>query len=160
AVGPNIRAGRVSESLVSGLDFLPTFAELSGYKGNMPDEIDGGSLVPLLLNENLAIVERSSESLIFHQSSHRPPRTAIRKGNFKLIKYWKTDSKYKNTPKVELFDLKNDIGETSNLLEKYPDLATELETEIIQFLNEVNAETGNREIDGAFYRLKNDLSKN
>jgi len=78
AASPNIKAGRVSETMVSGLDFLPTFAELAGNKEEMPDEIDGGSLVSLLHNENIKTVERNSESFIFHQSSHRPPRTAIR----------------------------------------------------------------------------------
>lgn len=157
AAGPNIKAGRVSETLVSGLDFLPTFAELAGYKGEIPDEIDGGSLVPLLHNENIEIVERNSESFIFHQSSHRPPRTAIRKGDFKLIKYWSKERKYKNTPKIELFNLVDDIGENINLAEKNPDKVKELETELVQFLNKTNAETGVRDIDGAFYRLKEDL---
>ncbi len=157
--GPKIKAGRISETLVSGLDFLPTFAELAGYKGKMPDVVDGGSLVPLLHNENIEVVKRNRESLIFHQSSHRPPRTAIRQGNYKLVKYWLKDFKYKNTPKVELFDLTNDIGETTNLVEKYPQIAKELETEIIDFLTEVNGETGKRDIEGAYYRLNADLKK-
>ncbi len=159
ASGPNIKAGRVSETLVSGLDFLPTFAELAGYKDEFPDEIDGGSLVPLLHNENVEIVERKSESFIFHQSSHRPPRTAIRKGDFKLIKYWSKERKHKSIPKIELFNLVDDIGENINLAEKKPDKVKELETELVQFLNKTNAEIGVRDIDGAFYRLKEDLVK-
>lgn len=157
AAGPGIEANRVSATPVSGLDLLPTFAELAGFEKELPDVIDGGSLLPLLYNENRGKVDRNRESLIFHQSSHRPPRSAIRKGDFKLIKYWSKDKKYKKTPKVELYDLSSDIGETVNLVKEFPLKAKQLEEELLLFLNEVNAETGVRDIDGAFYRLKNDL---
>ena len=126
----------------------------------MPEEIDGGSLVPLLHDESIETVERNSEVLIFHQSSHRAPRSAIIKGEFKLIKYWSKETKYENTPKVELFNLANDIGENINLLEKYPKKVKELETELNKFLKDVKAETGERDIEGAFYRLNEDLRIN
>ena len=158
--GPGIKAGRVSETPVSGLDFLPTFAELAGNKVEMPEEIDGGSLVPLLHDESIETIERNSEVLIFHQSSHRAPRSAIIKGEFKLIKYWSKETKYENTSKVELFNLANDIGENINLLEKYPKKVKELETELNKFLKDVKAETGERDIEGAFYRLNEDLRIN
>ena len=53
----------------------------------------------------------------------------------------------------------DDIGENINLAEKKPDKVKELETELVQFLNKTNAEIGVRDIDGAFYRLKEDLVK-
>jgi len=157
--GPNIKSNRICEIPVTGLDLLPTFAELAGYENELPETIDGGSLVPLLLDVKVERVERNKEALIFHQSSHRIPRSAIRKGNYKLIKYWSRETKYKNTPKIELFDISKDLGETTNLIEKYPQITKELETELTEFLDEVDAETGIRNIDGAFYRLKDDLGE-
>lgn len=157
--GPRIKFGRICDIPVTGLDFLPTFAQLAGFNKDMPESIDGGSLVPVLLDGNVKKVKRNSESLIFHQASHRPPRSATRKGNFKLIKYWSKDKKYKNTPKVELYDLSNDLGETTNLAGKFPNKTKELETELLAFLKDVNAETGIRNIEGAFYRLLDDLGK-
>ena len=77
-----------------------------------------------------------------------------------LIKYWSKETKYENTPKVELFNLANDIGENTNLLEKYPKKVKELETELNKFLKDVKAETGERDIEGAFYRLNEDLRIN
>jgi len=159
AAGPGIKANRISRTPVTGLDFLPTFTELAGGNVEMTDAIDGGSMVPLLHNENIENVERKSEYLIYHQASHRPPRSAIRKDNYKLLKYWSKESKYKNTPKVELFNLADDLGETTNLIDKHPEIAKELETELNNFLKNVNAETGKRDIDGAFYRLMDDLAK-
>jgi arylsulfatase A-like enzyme len=157
AAGPGIKANRISETPVTGLDFLPTFAELAGFKGEMPEVIDGGSLMPLLLNENNEKVNRNSESLIFHQASHRPPRSAIRKGNYKLVKYWLKDKKYKNTPKIELFDLVNDLGESTDISEKYPEITKDLEIELNEFLIKADAETGIRNIDGPYYRLLNEM---
>ncbi len=37
--GPGIRAGRVSETPVTGLDLLPTFAALAGFRGTLPGQI-------------------------------------------------------------------------------------------------------------------------
>lgn len=159
AAGPGIDENRVSETPVTGLDFLPTFADLSGYKMEYPEAIDGGTMMPLLLDANEKNVARNSDFLIFHQGSHRPPRSAIRSGNYKLLKYWSKENKYKNTPKVELFNIAEDLSETTNLSERYPEIATMLETELVGFLEKVNAETGVRKIDGAFYRLMDDLSK-
>lgn len=159
AAGPGIKADRVSRVPVTGLDFLPTFTELAGGNVAMTKAIDGGSLVPLLLDESVAKVERSSEYLIYHQASHRKPRSAIRKGDFKLIKYWSKETKYKNTPKVELFNIAEDLGETTNIIDENPEIANELETELMRFLTETHAETGKRNIEGAYYRLKDDLAK-
>ena len=125
----------------------------------MTEAIDGGSMVPLLLDESVEKVARNSEYLIYHQSSHRKPRSAIRKGDFKLIKYWSKETKYKNTPKVELFNVAEDLGETTNLIDQHPEIAKELETELNKFLAMTNAETGIRNIDGPFYRLKADLGE-
>ncbi|NOU61303.1 sulfatase [Marinifilum caeruleilacunae] len=153
AKGPNLKSNQVCEVPVTGLDFLPTFAQLAGSDLNFPDEIDGGSLIPLLLDNNQDRVERNSEYLIFHQASHRKPRSAIRKGDFKLVKYWGKETKYENTPKVELFNIREDLSETNNILNKYPEIATELENELKRFLANVNAETGVRDIKGPQDRL-------
>lgn len=159
AAGPGIKAGGISRTPVSGLDLLPTFAELARGKMELPDAIDGGSIVPLLLDESVNTVERNSEYLIYHQASHRKPRSAIRKGDFKLIKYWSKETKYKNTPKLELYNIAEDLSETTNLINQHADIANELEAQLTKFLTMTHAETGIRKIDGPFYRLKADLAK-
>jgi hypothetical protein len=158
-VGPGIESGRISDIPVTGLDLLPTFARLAGYKEQMPDYIDGGDIMPVLYDEKVQRIERSRASLIFHQASHRKPRSAIRKGDYKLIKYWSKETKYKHTPKVELYDLAADPGESTDLSGQHPGLTREMETELLDFLQHVNAETGIRNTKGAFYRLLDDLKK-
>lgn len=46
--GPGVKAGVVEQSIALNIDLLPTFVELAG--GAAPDEVDGASLVPLLLH--------------------------------------------------------------------------------------------------------------
>ncbi len=157
--GPGIESNRICKVPVTGLDLLPTFAELAGYDNDFPEVIDGGSLLPLLQSAKLTGIERNGKSLIFHQASHRVPRSAIRKGDYKLIKYWSKETKYKNTPKIELFNIADDLGETNDLSAKMPDLAEEMEAELNKFLEKVDAETGERNIEGAYYRLMDDLGK-
>lgn len=159
AAGPGIQAGRVCTIPVTGLDFLPTFADLAGHQGAYPAYIDGGSLVSLLTDASVPQISRSREALIFHQGSHRKPRSAIRKGDYKLVKYWSLESKYENTPKVELFDLSQDLSETKDLTAQLPEIAQALEAELNAFLAETQAETGIRKIEGAFYRLKAELGE-
>jgi len=159
AAGPGIQSNRVSETPVTGLDLLPTFADLAGYKSGFPKEIDGGSLRPILMNQAEDKVSRTKDALYFHQSSHRPSRSAVRLGDYKLIKYWQKDGKYEGTPKVELFDLSTDLGETTDISKKDPAKTKELEILLLEFIKETNTVTEKRDIESAVYRLLDDLGQ-
>ena len=114
---------------------------------------------PLLMDDKVNEVKRSKEALYFHQSSHRPPRSAVRLGDYKLIKYWSKDNKYEGTPKVQLFDLSNDLSEEKDLSKKNPEKTQELESLLSDFIMETKTVTNRRNIDGAFYRLMDDLGQ-
>ncbi|MBD3385498.1 DUF4976 domain-containing protein, partial [candidate division KSB1 bacterium] len=60
------------------------------------------------------------------------PGSAIRCGNYKLIKDYETE-------RLELYDLKADIGEQHNLIDENPELALELHQKLQQWLDSVNA---------------------
>ena len=155
--GPGIEANRISRTPVTGLDLLPTFIDLAGGSRQIPQVLDGGSLVPILFDEEESNVNRHSDYLVFHQSSHRMPCSAIRRGDFKLIKYWLKENKYEDTPRVELYDLSNDLKESHNMVMEYPEIADELESELVKFLKATHAETGVRNIEGPFYRFLKEL---
>lgn len=140
AAGPGIEPGSVSREPVSGLDFLPTFAALAGGTA-LPDDLDGDSLVELLHGGTLT---RESEALLFHQGANRTPLSAIRKGNYKLVKHWgyEQDCKYCGSQLLELYDLSADLEESSDLSQKHPDVAAALDGELNAFLTKVGAETG------------------
>ncbi|MBD3266379.1 DUF4976 domain-containing protein, partial [bacterium] len=60
------------------------------------------------------------------------PSAAVRDGDWKLIK-WYEDGK------LELFNLKNDIGEKKNLADQYPKKAQELHNILKKWLKSVEA---------------------
>ncbi|MEM8896204.1 MAG: sulfatase-like hydrolase/transferase [Bacteroidota bacterium] len=157
AMGPGIQANRMSDVRVTGLDLLPTFASLADRDFVIGPTLDGGSLLPLLEDAKVTEVKRNREALIFHQAAHRKPRSAIIKGDYKLVKYWIEETKYENTPKVELFNIKEDLGESYDMASELLETTSELETELTEFLKEVNAETAKVDIDDPFDRLVKEL---
>jgi len=132
--GPGIRENSFSHVPVTGLDILPTLAELSGYNGPLPENIDVGSIMNVALNNGQGKVQRKNDFLIFHHAVNREPQTAIRKGNYKLVKTWQKNQ-------LELFDLSQDVSENNNLADTYPEIARELENSLNEFLHSVGAET-------------------
>ena len=161
ALGPGVRPNSVCRVPITGLDLLPTFADLAGHATGLPDNMDGGSLVPLLRNAGKGQVRRSREAIFFHQAAKRVPISAIRKGNYKLVKHWLAEKpegrsvgKYRGTKTLELYDLSTDLGETNDLSEKMPELANALHEELMAFLHQANAETEYTRRWDAFSRMK------
>ncbi|RLD71241.1 MAG: arylsulfatase [Bacteroidetes bacterium] len=112
-----LEAGKVNSSLISSVDFLPTFAELAGVV--LPDEqvFDGISLVGLLEG-----AEPDPDRAIFWHYPvyhHDEPASAIRKGKWKLIHNLVNDQRY-------LYNLENDIGETTDLSQSEQEITNEL----------------------------------
>jgi arylsulfatase A-like enzyme len=131
--GPAVKPGSFCHAPVVGWDILPTIADLAGYKNPLPKDTDGGSFRPLLLNGGDGSVSRPSESLVFHRYTDAYPHSAIRKGDYKLIKFWKPEQ-------LLLFNIKNDIGETRDLASAMPDKTRELHEELMAYLRSVDAE--------------------
>jgi len=113
--GKHFTPGSVSDTPVSGLDILPTIAELTHF--SLPNDrvIDGESIVPVLKGNSL---ERHKPLLFAIDMPFQDDPTdmwAIREGDWKMI--FDRDSK----PKY-LYNLKDDRGEVVNQLGKQPAL--------------------------------------
>ncbi|MEM7370234.1 MAG: sulfatase [Bacteroidota bacterium] len=126
-----VKAGSVSDALVTSVDFYPTFVELANGTPPIEQELDGESFVPVL-EEKSADPERA---IFWHYPvyHHDVPASAIRKGDWKLIEYL-TDER------VELYNLKQDIGETQDLSAQHPDKRMELLTLLSEWRVSVAAE--------------------
>ncbi len=146
-LGPGIEENSVCRQPVTGLDLLPTFADLAGHSMQLPTELDGGSLVPVLRNCGQGAIRRNRDVLIFHQAANRIPISAIRKGRYKLVKHWLAEnpgdltSQYVGEKLLELYDLSEDVEERRDLSVKMPERTKELDNELMEFLKEVHAET-------------------
>ena len=130
-IGPGIKAGSQSNVPVTGWDILPTISDLAGNKNSLGENIDGTSFKSVLENVNTEKLNRKDDELIFHY--YGQPHSAIRVGDFKLIKFWKTK-------KLELYNLKDDIGEINDLTKANPGKVKELESRLMAYLEKVQAE--------------------
>lgn len=134
-----IATGSVSGSMVSSVDFLPTFLEMCNIK-NLPSNIDGKSMVPVLKNPDAKI----HNALFWHYphyhfGSGMKPAGAVRSGNYKLIE-WYEPFLLENENAWELFDLENDISETRNLADSLPEKTEELKQLLHNWRNNVGAQ--------------------
>jgi arylsulfatase A-like enzyme len=128
--GPGIEKNTCSSVPVSGVDLLPTMADLAG--GTMQHErLDGGSLKNLVKGK-AAGVQRNQNFLVFHHAVKRRPQSAIRQGDYKLVKTYRED-------KVELFDLSKDFAEKNDLADQMPGKRKELEAALERYLQQARA---------------------
>jgi len=135
-----VEAGSTSDALVSSIDFLPTFIELAGAQ-NLPDGLDGQSLLPLLRNPDSEI----HESLFwhyphYHGGSGMVPAGAIRKGNWKLIEWYEKSLLDGRGSPYELYNLENDLGERMDLSDSLSSISQKLAKELQQWREDVDAQ--------------------
>ena len=112
-----IKAGSTSKALVSSVDFYPTFLNLG--QGTKPDQqiLDGISLLPAL-TQNKYDPEREifTHYPVYH---HEQPMSALRKGDWKIVENLVTGE-------IELYNLKHDVNEMTDLKYSYPSKLAEL----------------------------------
>jgi arylsulfatase A-like enzyme len=108
-----IAAGRTSDHVSAGWDYLPTFCELAGAK--TPDGIDGISMVPTLLGRD----GQRQHGHLYWEFYEQGGKRAVRFGDWKAIQLGLDQSL--DGP-VELYDLGKDIGETTDLAARHPEV--------------------------------------
>lgn len=122
-------------------DFFPTILEMAQVTDwSVPQTVDGRSFVPFVLNPEAKNAGRSfywntpNTWIAGNRRSAGIGQTAaIRKGNYKLV-YW-----YKDGAK-ELYNLATDIGETNDLSQQHPDIVANLSHDLGQYLRHCGAQ--------------------
>ncbi len=128
-----VSPGTLSAEPVILTDFYHTMLEVAGLEPTPDIGADGESLVPLLRGED----KLKRDAIFFHYPNfafHKNNRlgSAIRMGDFKLIRFFDDDS-------VELYDLKNDIGETKDLAKEQPERTDRMRNRLDVWLKESGA---------------------
>lgn len=131
--GPGIQPGGYRYQPVTGYDLLPTLSDLAGNKNPLPESLDGGSFRPLFNEKAKGLVKRKQDALYFHRYNNSYKHSAIIDGQYKLIRFWKTD-------KVELYDLDKDPGEIHDLSAGMHRKAKELEGKLMTYLEKEHSE--------------------
>lgn len=134
-----IAAGTVSEALISSIDFLPTFLDISGIS-TISQNFDGQSFLPVLKGEK----DVNHQNLFwhyphYHGGSGMVPAGAVRSGNYKLIE-WYEPTLLNLENQIELFDLSIDAGETTDLSKSHPEKAAELRELLNNWRTRVDAQ--------------------
>ncbi|MBT5812809.1 MAG: sulfatase [Opitutales bacterium] len=127
-------AGQVCDEVVSTMDFMPTFAAISGGQSPTDRVIDGKDITPLF--EGRPDAQSPHEAFYYF---NRGDLQAVRSGRWKLhFPHSYRAGKGKRPshgipvpyshPKIglSLFDLEADIGETNNIADQHPDVVARL----------------------------------
>lgn len=127
-----IQPGSTCSEPVTSCDFYPTMLEMAGLPLKPEQHLDGVSLVPLL--KQTGSINR--EALYwhyphYHGAGHKPSG-AIRAGDYKLIEFLEDNH-------VELYNLKDDIGEMNDLSIEMPAKVNELRNKLYTWRERVDA---------------------
>ena len=119
-----IKAGSVNSTPVISTDFYPTLLSVAGLGSEEGRANDGEDLLPLLM----AGKSLKRQAIFWHYPNfafHRDNRlgSAIRAGDYKLLEFFDDQS-------VELYNLREDIGEKMNLAGKKPELAMRMKAQL------------------------------
>lgn len=112
-------AGATCRGLAGSIDFLPTLAALAGTTAPKDRIIDGVDLSPLLRDPTAA---SPRQSFLYY---HRDNLEAVRQGRWKLCVSRSAGSGSASAQLLdvrELYDLEADIGETTNLYDRHPEI--------------------------------------
>lgn len=134
-----IPAGATCDTPITSVDLFPTLLEVAGAPAPPNYPLDGVSYLKLLISGGKAALGR--EAIYWHfpgylgagaDSWRTTPAGAIRAGDWKLIEFFEDG-------RLELYNLRDDLGEANNLAAKLPDKAKELQTKLAAWRKEVGA---------------------
>lgn len=127
-----IKPATTTDVPVSSIDLFPTIAAIAEAKLPADRPIDGVNLWPVLRQSG----SLQRDALFWHYPHYRSdkvgPYSVVRQGDWKLIRHYDPDRR-------ELFNLKTDLAETTDLAGQYPDKVRELESRLDRWLQDTGA---------------------
>ena len=115
-----VAAKTESDAIFSTLDFLPTFAALTGFKVPGDRVIDGVDQVDLLLGRKPA---GNRDTFVYRNNGVRQGKWKYLKAKHNVYGYAR-DTKREEVE--ELYDLEADLGESRNLAAAHPEIVLRL----------------------------------
>ncbi|MCK4292870.1 MAG: sulfatase-like hydrolase/transferase [Planctomycetes bacterium] len=127
-----VKPGNLCSEPVTSTDFYPTMLEMAGLPLRPKQHVDGVSLVPLLKGKG----KLKRKAIYWHyphyHGSGNRPSGAVRAGDYKLIEWYENGA-------VELYNLRDDIGEKHDLAKKMPEKAAELRSMLHRWRKQMKA---------------------
>ena len=112
-----IEAGSVNDHVSAFWDLLPTACELAGVKP--PGDIDGISYLPSLTGQEA----QPTHEYLYWEFHEQGGKQAVRKGNWKGVRL---NVKEDPNGPIELYNLTDDPGETTDLAAQHPEIVEEM----------------------------------
>ena len=132
----HIKPGTTSGEVVGHIDLYPTLLDLIGLPVPARQKIDGVSYARVLTSEG-----KLGRVAFFNYFPHANPARAggvsVRAGDWKLIRWF--DPQPGDPERHELYNLRDDLGETRNLVGDQPERVKELDALIDGFLKDTGA---------------------
>lgn len=133
AVWPGIIDAETSCDVpVTSTDFYPTFLEAAGVSLLPEQHCDGVSILPLLKGEQTI----PRDAIFWHYPHYGnqggTPGSSVRCGNYKLIEFFEDE-------RLELYDVRQDIGEEKNIAEMHPHICAELKARLDSWRDSIEA---------------------
>ena len=113
-----IQGGSRSDHVSAFWDFAPTALELAGLP--IPEQMDGISYLPTLLGQH---DRQKQHRYLYWEFYEQGGKQAVRYGRWKGIRL---NVRRDRQGPIELYDIVNDPGETTNLAERHPDIVRQI----------------------------------
>ena len=128
------KPGSVSDEPVISTDFYPTILAATGQPARPHQHVDGKNLVPVLTGKGTL----KREAIYWHyphynRHPHSFPSAVVRAGDWKLIQAFETG-------KISLYNLADDLGETTDLATTDPARVKKLQSLLSSWQQEVGAD--------------------
>ncbi len=105
-------------------DVMPTLAELTEVSQHVPDDIDGISVLPSLLGEDVVGRPQKNHDYLYWELGNRNQlRRGLRMGD------WKAVQMNPRQP-IELYNLANDVGETTDVSADHPEVMAKIKARL------------------------------
>jgi len=118
-----IPAGSVCSEMALSMDLLPTFAQISGAAIPTVQPLDGKNIIDLMTAQ---VGAKPPHKYFFYNQS------AVRSGDWKYHsrEIFKVKATARDFEGPTLYNLKEDIGESNNVIDQYPEIAKRLAKEL------------------------------
>ena len=134
----HVPPGKTSDQPAAHVDLLPTFVEIAGKKTLPRQPLDGVSLAKLWKNPDTKL-DRAPVYLHFpgyleagKKGWRTTPAAMMRAGDFTLLEFFEDN-------RLELYNVKEDIGQSKNLAKMMPEKTRELHEKMLTWRKDIKA---------------------
>ena len=128
-----VKPGSTCATPVITPDFYPTFLAAAGISPSASSAVDGENILPLLKESG----PLRRVTIYWHYPHYHPggatPYSALRQGDFRLVEFYEDQ-------RIELYNLKDDIGESRDLAADQPEKAQALRKNLHGWLKATGAQ--------------------